>query len=158
MRQIYRMFGAAIVAAALQGALVALAFAQGAPPADQGGQPGYAQAGADQGAAGPAGASRPLETPVLFVTGIEVLHSAASKFDIVHVTGLVSSQGWSAPQLVPFFYGKPADDVLDLQLIAGSPQQSQKADGFVQSARCSPLKRAIRSRACGSAPPTMRWR
>ena len=131
MRQIYRMFGGAIVAAAMQGALVGLAFAQGGQPADQGAQ-GYTQPGAQQGAAGPAGASRPLETPVLFVTAIEVLRSANEpKFDIIHVSGLVSSQGWSSPQLVPFFYGKAADDIIDLQLIAGSPQQSQKADGFV---------------------------
>src|SRR5216117_939802 len=99
MRQIYGMFGAVIAAAAMQGALLGPAFAQGAPA-------GYAQEGADQGAAGPAGASRPLEMPVLFVTGIEVLRSAGeSKFDIIHVTGLASSTGWSAPQLVPFFYG-----------------------------------------------------
>ncbi len=32
---------------------------------------------------------------------------------------------------MPFFYGKPADEVLDLQFIATSPQQSQKAEGFV---------------------------
>jgi hypothetical protein len=121
MRQIYRMFGAVIVAVAIESALAGLAFAQ---PAQQ---------GADQGsAAGPAGASRPLEMPVLYVTGIEVLRSASDpKFDIIHVTGLASSHGWSAPQLIPFFYGKAADDVLDLQLIAASPQQSQKAEGFV---------------------------
>ena len=126
MRQIYRMFGAVIAAFAMQSALCGLAFAQGAGPA------GYAQPGADQGAAGPSGASRPLEVPVLYVTGIEVLRSVSEpKFDIVHVTGLASSHGWSSPQLIPFFYGKTADDVLDLQLIATSPQQSQKADGFV---------------------------
>jgi hypothetical protein len=133
MRQIYRMFGAVIAAVAMQGALCGLAFAQGAQPAAQGAPPGgYAQPGADQGAAGPAGASRPLEMPVLYVTGIEVLRSAGDpKIDVIHVTGLVSSLGWSSPQLVPFFYGKPADDVFDLQLIAGSPQQSQKSEGFV---------------------------
>ena len=70
--------------------------------------------------------------PVLYVTGIEVLRSANEpKFDIIHVTGLASSHGWSAPQLVPFYYGKAADDVLDLQFIAASPEQSQKAEGFV---------------------------
>ena len=53
------------------------------------------------------------------------------KSDIIRVSGLVSSHGWSNPQLVPFFYGKPADDVLDLQLIASSPEQSQKAEGFI---------------------------
>ena len=131
MRQIYRMFGAVIAAVVMQSALCGLAFAQGAQPAGQGAPAGAsAQQGADQGgAAGPSGATRPLEMPVLYVTGIEVLRSA-SKFDIIHVTGLASSQGWSTPQLVPFFYGKPADDVFDLQLIASSPQQSQKAEGF----------------------------
>jgi hypothetical protein len=126
MRQIYRMFGAVIVAAAMQSALVGLAFAQGAPAAQ-------AAPGGDQGgAAGPSGATRPLEMPVLYVTGIEVLRSANEpKFDIIHVTGLASSNGWSAPQLVPFYYGKSADDVLDLQFIAASPEQSQKAEGFV---------------------------
>jgi hypothetical protein len=138
MRQIYRMFGrmfgAIIAAVVIDSALVGLAFAQGAPPAGQGAPAdASAQQGADQGgAAGPAGASRPLEMPVLYVTGIEVLRSTREpKFDIVQVTGLASSQGWSSPQLVPFFYGKPADDVLDLQLIAASPLQSQKAEGFV---------------------------
>jgi hypothetical protein len=132
MKQFYRVFGAAIIAAAMAAAPAGDALAQGAQPADQAGAPGYAQPGAEQGAAGPGGANRPLETPILYVTGIEVLHGTLDpKIDIVHVTGLVSSQGWSAPQLVPFFYGKPADDILDLQLIAASPQQSQKADGFV---------------------------
>ena len=127
MRQIYRMFGAVIVAAAMQSALVGLAFAQGAQPAAQG-----APGGDQGGAAGPSGATRPLEMPILYVTGIEVLRSANEpKFDIIHVTGLASSNGWSAPQLVPFYYGKAADDVLDLQFIAASPEQSQKAEGFV---------------------------
>ena len=70
--------------------------------------------------------------PILYVTGIEVLRTAMDpKVDVIHVMGLVSSLGWSSPQLVPFFYGKPSDDVLDLQFIATSPQQSQKAEGFV---------------------------
>jgi hypothetical protein len=127
------MFGGVIAAIAMQGALAGLALAQGAPPAGQDAAPGgYPQPGAEQGAAGPAGATRPLEMPVLYVTGIEVLRSANEpKFDIIHVTGLASSTGWSSPQLVPFFYGKPADDVFDLQLIAGSPEQSQKPEGFV---------------------------
>ena len=132
MRQIYRMLGAIVAAVAVAGALIGLAFAQGAPAAAPGGAEGYAQPGAEQGAAGPTGANRPLEMPALYVTGIEVLRSASEpKLDIIHVTGLVSSLGWSSPQLVPFYYGKPLDGMLDLQLIAGSPAQSQKADGFV---------------------------
>jgi hypothetical protein len=128
MRQIHRTIGAVLAAIVLEAGLIAPALAQGASPA--GGAGGGA--GAEQGAAGPAGATRALEMPVLYVTGIEVLRSAMDpKVDLIRVTGLASSVGWSSPQLVPFFYGKPADSVLDLQFIATSPEQSQKADGFV---------------------------
>lgn len=131
MKQIYRTFGAVIAAALMQSALAGLAFAQGAAPAGQA-APAGAAAGGLEGGAGPAGATRALEMPVMYVTAVEVLRSASEhKVDIIHVDGLVSSQGWSAPQLVPFYYGKAADDILDLQLIATSPQQSQKAEGFV---------------------------
>src|SRR5713101_4305326 len=127
MGQMYRMFAAIVAAVVMSAGVAGAALAQGGQPAAQGAPAG----GAEGGAAGPAGASRPLEMPVLYVTGIEVLRSTVEpKFDIIHVTGLVSSQGWSNPQLVPFFYGKPADDVFDLQLIATSPQQSQKTEGF----------------------------
>lgn len=134
MRQIKRAIGA--VLAVIMIALGATAaFAQGAqpaaPPAEPGGGPG-GYMGAGQDVAGPSGASRPLDMPVLYVTGIEVLRSAMDpKVDLIRVTALASSTGWSSPQLVPFFYGKPADDILDLQFIATSPEQSQKADGFV---------------------------
>jgi hypothetical protein len=126
MRQMYRMLGAIVAVIAMSGGVAANAWAQGAP-AEQG------QDGSEQGsAAGPSGATRPLEMPVLFVTGVEVVRYAMEpKAEIIHVSGLVSSNGWSNPQLVPFYYGKAADDVLDLQLIATSPQQSQKAEGFV---------------------------
>jgi hypothetical protein len=125
-----KIFGV-VVAVLFQAGIVTSALAQGAQPASQGdGGEGYV--GADQDAAGPSGANRPLEMPILYVTGIEVLRTTMDpKVDVIHVTGLVSSVGWSTPQLVPFFYGKPADDVLDLQFIATSPQQSQKAEGFV---------------------------
>jgi hypothetical protein len=123
-----------IAALLMQAGIIGSALAQGAQPEGQaGGGPQEGYVGADQDAAGPAGANRAvLEMPILFVTGIEVLRSTMDpKIDVIHVTGLVSSLGWSAPQLVPFFYGKPVDDVLDLQFIATSPQQSQKAEGFV---------------------------
>src|SRR5438094_7928805 len=133
MRQIHRIVFAGMAFRLMRAISAASVFAQGAQGADQGGggQEGYV--GGDQGAAGPSGGNRPsLEMPVLYVTGIEVLRTAMDpKVDVIHVSGLVSSLGWSSPQLVPFFYGKPADDVLDLQFIATSPQQSQKAEGFV---------------------------
>src|SRR5689334_25147479 len=127
----HRIIFGVVAAMVMQAGIAGLALAQGAQPAGQaGGGAGYV--GADQDAAGPSGANRPLEMPILYVTGIEVLRTAMDpKVDVIHVTGLVSSLGWSSPQLVPFFYGKPADDVLDLQFVATSPQQSQKAEGFV---------------------------
>jgi hypothetical protein len=70
--------------------------------------------------------------PLLYVTSVEVVRTAADpKLDIIRVTGVAASAGWNNPQLVPFFYGKPADDILDLQFIGDSPEQSQKAEGFV---------------------------
>ena len=119
----------AMLAAGLSGN----AFAQQPAAGQQGDNAalGYQQAGADANAAGPTGGNRPLEVPVLYVTGIEVLHGTLDpKVDVIRVTGLASSAGWSGPELVPFFYGKPTDDILDLQFIATSPEQSQKAEGF----------------------------
>lgn len=127
VRQMRWTIRAALAALLLQAIVIAPAFAQ-ATGAEE--EEGYI--GEGQQAAGPAGATRPLDMPVLYVTGIEVTHSALSPpIYQIRVTGLTSSRGWSAPQLVPFFWGKPTDGVLDLQLIGTSPEQSQKAEGFV---------------------------
>jgi hypothetical protein len=118
---------AALTALLLQVVAISPSLAQtaGAPEEE-----GYI--GEGQQAAGPAGATRALDMPILYVTGIEVLHSTLNPpIYEIRVSGLTSSRGWSAPQLVPFFWGKPADGVLDLQLIGTSPEQSQKAEGFV---------------------------
>lgn len=134
-RIVPRLLSAA-AALALTVGLAGGAWAQGqatapAAPAGGGDSTGYAQQGSPD-AAGPTGAQRALSMPILYVTSVEVVRTAADpKLDIVRVTGLAASAGWNNPQLVPFFYGKPADDVLDLQFIADSPEQSQKADGFV---------------------------
>ena len=146
---------AAMLAVGVSGA--AFAQQQGAAAADQSGGQGYQQVGSDANAAGPAGATRPLEVPVLYVTGIEVVHGTLEpKIDIIRVTGLVSSAGWSSPELVPFFYGKPADDILDLQFIATSPEQSQKAEGFMPISADFTLEaghsfKGVRVRAYGNA-------
>ena len=69
---------------------------------------------------------------MLYVTNVEVLRATIGpKLEIVRVIGWTGSQGWSAPQLVATFAGKPLDDILDLQFIATMPSQSQKAEGFV---------------------------
>lgn len=134
------------------------ALAQQPSAPGQGNAPlGYQPTGPDENAAGPSGGSRPLDVPVLYVTGIEVFHATLEpKIDIVRVTGLVSSAGWSSPQLVPFFYGKPADDILDLQFIATSPEQSQKAEGFQPISADFALEannpfKGVRVRAYGNA-------
>ena len=113
-----------------------LAAAQSNPPKANVGEPSpqYAAPGSETPvipAMGPETAAE-SKMPLLYVTSVEVLRTSTDpRLDIVRVTGLASSQGWSDPELVPTFAGKPLDDVLDLQFIATSPLQSQAADGFV---------------------------
>jgi len=124
------------VAAMMQGGLVGLALAQAPPARPSLGErpPQYAAPGSEPPAipGAPPETAAQIELPVLFVTSVEVLRTSVDpRIDIVRVTGLASSQGWSDPELVPTYAGKPLDDVLDLQLIATAPLQSQAADGFV---------------------------
>ncbi len=136
MHNTFRRLAAFAIAAAMQGSLVGLALAQATParPSVGGQPPQYAAPGSEPAevpAAGPEAAAA-SELPVLYVTSVEVLRTTTDpRLDIVRVTGLASSQGWSEPELVPTFAGKPFDDVLDLQFIATSPLASQAADGFV---------------------------
>src|SRR5271166_595534 len=134
MNQKFRRLAAVTIAAVMQGSLVGLALAQGAPKPSVGEPPPYAAPGSEPSAVPPVGpeAAAQSELPLLYVTSVEVLRTSADpRLDIVRVTGLASSEGWSDPELVPTFAGKPLDDVLDLQLIATAPLQSQAADGFV---------------------------
>jgi hypothetical protein len=83
----------------------------------------------------------PEGLPVLYVTSVEILRASAEpELDIVRVTGLVSSEGWSEPELVPTYAGKPSDGVLDLELIATPPEHSENADGFVHISAILPLE------------------
>lgn len=98
-----------------------------APPSVSG--PGW---GPEEEMPPPPEAAAQEDLPVLYVTSVEVLHASAGQgMDIVRVTGLASSEGWSAPQLVPTYAGKPSDNVLDLELIATPPEHSEQATGFV---------------------------
>jgi hypothetical protein len=135
------------VAALIQGSAMGFAFAQNAPaahPAIPGlGPPSYSGPGwgpEEEPLLTPE-TRVPEDLPVLYVTSVEILHaSAAPGLDIVRVTGLASSEGWSAPQLVPTYAGKPFDNVLDLELIATPPEQSEDATGFVQVSAIFPLE------------------
>lgn len=157
MNKRFRRLSAFAIAALMQGSLVGLALAQGGAPSS--GPGGQAQGYAGQTVeATPSTETTPgTELPVLYVTSVEVLRTSTDpKLDIVRVTGLTSSQGWNAPQLVPTFAGKPLDDILDLQFIATMPQQSQKADGFVPIGALFPLEqghpfKGVRVRASENA-------
>jgi hypothetical protein len=136
MHSTLRRLAAFVLTAVMLCGLAGLAIAQSNPPkASVGGPPPqYTAPGSEMPAIPAAGPETAAEAklPMLYVTSVEVLRTSADpRLDIVRVTGLASSQGWSDPELVPTFAGKPLDDVLDLQLIATSPLQSQPADGFV---------------------------
>jgi hypothetical protein len=143
MNKIFPRLAAFAIAAALQGSLTGLALAQGAPPSGAGAQPpGYGGGGGPgQMVETPSSPETPgTELPVLYVTSVEVMRTSVEpKLDIVRVTGLAGSQGWSDPELVPTFAGKPLDGILDLQFIATMPQQTQAAEGFVPITAVFPL-------------------
>ncbi|HYZ42378.1 MAG TPA: hypothetical protein VE687_17405, partial [Stellaceae bacterium] len=137
-----RRLGLFAIIAALQGGLAGLALAQGSlPPSGPGGQLQEYPAEQTIETAPSTETAPATELPVLYVTSVEVVRTSIEpKLDIVRVLGLASSQGWSAPQLVPTFAGKPLDDVLDLQFIATVPLQSENADGFVPIGAIFPLE------------------
>ncbi|HEU0157459.1 MAG TPA: hypothetical protein VFQ82_15415 [Stellaceae bacterium] len=139
MNKTFRWLGMFALAAVIEGGAAGLALAQTATgPEATANASGPAQ-GYAVGPTNPAGdqsnaqqVSPATELPVLYITGLEVLHTQTQPpLDIVRVTGLTGSQGWSAPQLVPTFVGKPLDGILDLQFIATMPEQTQPANGFV---------------------------
>jgi hypothetical protein len=141
----FRRLGVFAIVVAMQVGLTGLAFAQGGPPPSgaAGQPPGYAGGGAGQ-MVEPTQSNETTpgsELPVLYVTSVEVVRTSTEpQLDIVRVTGLTGSQGWSAPQLVPTFVGKPLDGILDLQFIATMPEQTQTAEGFVPIGAVFPLE------------------
>ena len=155
-----RRLGAFAMAAVMQVGVAGLALAQGGPPPSAaGGQPqGYAGGAGQMVEATPSSETTPgTELPVLYVTSVEVMRTSTEpRLDIVRVTGVTGSQGWTAPQLVPTYLGKPLDGVLDLQFIATMPQQTQPAEGFVPIGAVFPLEeghlfKGVRVRASENA-------
>src|SRR5271170_893123 len=138
MRKTLRWLGVLVIGAAMQGGLSGLALAQATNPAA-----GYGSGAPDQsaGAEGTTETEPATELPVLYVTSVEVMRTSTEpQLDIVRVTGLTGSQGWSAPELVPTYVGKPSDGILDLQFIATMPDQTQPAEGFVPISALFPLE------------------
>jgi len=154
MTKLVALAGAFAVAAALQLGPIGLAWAQD----DTAGDSGTVQ---DVGQASPSGAPQSYQTPpaapVLYITSVEVLQTTLEpKQAIIKVRGLTGSRGWSGPQLVPLFQGETPDGILDLQFIAQTPDQTQKAEGFVPIYAIFPLDpgdklpKAIRVRGVGN--------
>ncbi|HUC72794.1 MAG TPA: hypothetical protein VMS01_16510 [Stellaceae bacterium] len=146
MKKTLRWLGMLAIGAAMLGGFGAVALAQGTPPAaspagtggptDQyGGNTGQSQAtSATEAEPG-------TELPVLFVTSVEIMRTQTQpQLDVVRVTGLTGSQGWTSPELVPTYVGKPLDGILDLQFIATMPLQTETATGFVPFSAVFPLE------------------
>lgn len=127
MNRICHPLAAAGIAMMLQAGFGLPVLAQGGPLPSQ-----DAEAVPGPEGSSPAEIELGSELPVLYVTGVEVVRTVTEpRIDIVRVTGLAPSKGWSYPQLVPTATGMPLDGILDLELIAAAPAQSQEADGFV---------------------------
>ena len=134
MTKLFALAGALAIAAALS---AAPAWAQDTSSDESAGSQ-------DVGQSMPTGAPQsyttPPSAPVLFITSVEVIQTTLEpKQAIIKVRGLTGSRGWSGPQLVPLFQGETPDGILDLQFIAQTPDQTQKAEGFVPIYAIFPL-------------------
>jgi hypothetical protein len=80
----------------------------------------------------PTSATAPI-APVFWITSVEVMRSThAPQLDIVRVRGLVTSEGWEEVALLPVTRGTPVDGVLDLALVAQSPDDSAKPGDYAE--------------------------
>lgn len=112
--------------------LLPAAQAQGparAPAANAPAAPASAPAAAYEGGGGEQAPA--AWAPVLVVTGVEVLRSARpSELDIVRVSGVSGTDGWTSPQLVPITRAPAGDGMLELLLVAQAPNEAQGPTGF----------------------------
>jgi hypothetical protein len=164
MKKTVRWLGMLAIGVALQGGVTGFALAQGPAPAAAPTSPSQPPEGDEGGSniglpvvTSPTEAEPGTELPVLYVTSVEVMRTQTQpQLDIVRVTGLAGSQGWSSPELVPTYIGKPLDGILDLQLIATMPLQTEPATGFVPISAVFPLEeghdfRGVRVRSSENA-------
>ena len=162
-----RWLGMLAIGAAMQGGLAGFAHAQAtsaspsaASPSAGGSTAGYGGPGIpdeSSSLAAPSELEPSTELPVLYVTSVEIMRTQTKpELDIVRVTGLTGAQGWSSPELVPTFSGKPLDGVLDLQFVATMPLETEEATGFVPIGAVFPLEaghtfKGVRVRASENA-------
>jgi len=78
--------------------------------------------------------------PVMFITSVELLRSErAGGIDIVRARGLVSSNSWSSPHLLPITVGKGIDGMLDLIFQASAPPSMSPLGPFMVIEALLPL-------------------
>src|SRR5438105_1846232 len=132
--------------------------AQTPPAAGQQAAPGT-QGAPQPGAAGygpPSGpATEGAPWPIAFVATVELLRSKDGR-DFVVARGLVTSKGWSGPNLIPINQGAPVDGVLDLLFEANSPATPAPLGEFMEVDALLPLGfqhpyKAIRVRSGSNA-------
>jgi hypothetical protein len=135
-----------------------VAYAQTPPAGGQQAQPGAGAPGAQGAAPGYPGATPATEGPpwpIVFVASVELLRSKDGR-DIVLARGLVTSKGWSQPNLIPINQGAPIDGVLDLLFEAASPPSAAPLGEFMEIDALLPLGhqhpyKAIRVRSAANA-------
>ena len=149
------LFGSVSLVAALA---LGVAYAQTPPAAGQPAQPGAGAPAAQGGAPGYPGATPATEGPpwpIVFVASVELLRSKDGR-DIILARGLVTSKGWSQPNLIPINQGAPIDGVLDLLFEAASPPTPSALGEFMEIDALLPLGhqhpyKAIRVRSAANA-------
>jgi hypothetical protein len=77
--------------------------------------------------------------PAVFAISVELIRSEKSQRDFVIVRGLVTSTGWTQPQLTPINEGTPIDGVLDLLLEAVPPTKPAPLGEFMEVDAMLPL-------------------
>jgi hypothetical protein len=126
------------------------------PPTGQPAQPGApgAQAAPAYGQPTTASTEGP-PWPIVFVASVELMRSKDGR-DFVFARGLVTSKGWSQPNLIPINQGAPIDGVLDLLFEAASPPTPAPLGEFMEIDAMLPLGsqhpyKAIRVRSSANA-------
>ena len=140
MTKLFALAGAFAIVAALNAGPAGVAWAQDNPDTSADEAAGSQDVSQPSPTGAPQAYQTPPAAPVLFITSIEVIQTTLEpKQAIIKVRGLTGSRGWSGPQLVPLFQGVTPDGILDLQFIAQSPDQTQKAEGFMPIYAIFPL-------------------
>jgi hypothetical protein len=123
----------------------------------QAGQPQGAQQPGGQSAEGPPPQADGPPWPVMVVTSVETLRShIKGHLEIIRVRGLVTSDGWGEPHLLPITQGEPLDGVLDLIFQARSPTGAAPLGPFMPVEAILPIEsghpyKAVRVRSSSNA-------